>query len=201
MSGHCVPASECFATLGADKGSRDKVGIVVSLEVHVEELLLAEGFITMATGIRLFSSMGPFVHDHVPLLSAGVITLVTFEALLILVGLLMLDEGIPLMEHSITVATLLALLNVGMLLPQVDTQVTLSRYNSITVRAVEFGHILRVLLQNVHLHGTALSEASMADVTFIWLLSGVGPHVPLQFVGVSAGIAAQAALERAFSGV
>lgn len=51
------------------------------------------------------------------------------------------------------------------------TQVTLSRYNSITVRAVEFGHILRVLLQNVHLHGTALSEASVADVTFIWLLS------------------------------
>lgn len=29
----------------------------------------------------------------------------------------------------------------------------------------------------------------------------VGPHVPLQFVGVSAGIAAQAALERALSGV
>lgn len=51
------------------------------------------------------------------------------------------------------------------------TQVTLSRYNSITVRTVEFGHILRVLLQNVHLHGTALSEASVADVTFIWLLS------------------------------
>lgn len=42
---------------------------MVSLEVHVEELLLAEGFITMATGIRLFSSMGPFVHDHVPLLA------------------------------------------------------------------------------------------------------------------------------------
>lgn len=42
---------------------------MVPLEVHVEELLLAEGFITMATGIRLFSSMGPFVHDHVPLLA------------------------------------------------------------------------------------------------------------------------------------
>lgn len=54
---------------------------------------------------------------------------------------------------------------------ETHTQVTLSRYNSITVRTVEFGHILRVLLQNVHLHGTALSEASMADVTFIWLLS------------------------------
>lgn len=54
-------------------------------------------------------------------LSAGIITLVTLEALLVLVGLLMLDEGIPLMEHSVTVATLLALLNVGMLLPQVDT--------------------------------------------------------------------------------
>lgn len=54
-------------------------------------------------------------------LSAGIITLVTLEALLVLVGLLMLDEGIPLMEHSVTVATLFALLNVGMLLPQVDT--------------------------------------------------------------------------------
>lgn len=31
--------------------------------------------------------------------------------------------------------------------------------------------------------------------------TGVGPHVPLQFVGVSAGIAAQAALERALPGV
>lgn len=54
-------------------------------------------------------------------LSAGIITLVTLEALLVLVGLLMLDEGIPLVEHGVTVATLLALLNVGMLLPQVDT--------------------------------------------------------------------------------
>lgn len=54
---------------------------------------------------------------------------------------------------------------------QPHTQVTLSRYNSITVRTVKFGHVLRVLLQNVHLHGTTLSEASMADVTFIWLLS------------------------------
>lgn len=54
---------------------------------------------------------------------------------------------------------------------EIHTQVTLSRYNSITVRTVKFGHILRVLLQNVHLHGTTLSEASMADVTFIWLLS------------------------------
>lgn len=62
------PASECFTTLGTDKGSRDKVGVVVSFEVHIEELFLTEGFITMATGIRLFSSMGPFVHDHVPLL-------------------------------------------------------------------------------------------------------------------------------------
>lgn len=174
---------------------------MVSFEVHIEKLFLTEGFITMATGIRLFSSMGPFVHDHVPLLSACIIALVTLEALLILVRLLMLYEGIPLMEHCIAVATLLALLNVGMLLSQVDTQVTLSRYNSITVRTVKFGHILRVLLQNVHLHGPTLSEASMADVTFIWLLPRVGPHVPLQFVGIPAGIAAQAALEWTLSGV
>lgn len=62
------PASECFTTLGTHKGSRNEVGIVVSFEVHIKELFLTEGFITMATGIRLFSSMGPFMHDHVPLL-------------------------------------------------------------------------------------------------------------------------------------
>lgn len=174
---------------------------MVSFEVHIKELFLTEGFITMATGVRLFSSMGPFMHDHVPLLSACVITLVTLEALLVLVRLLMLYEGIAFMKHSITIATLLALFNVGMLLSQMNTQVTLSRYNSITVRTVKFGHVLCVLLQNVHLHGTTLSEASMADVTFIWLLSRVGSHVPLQFVSIPAGIAAQAALERTLPSV
>lgn len=54
-------------------------------------------------------------------LSASVITLVTLKALLVLVRLLMLDEGIALMKHSIAVSTFLALLNVGMLLSQVDT--------------------------------------------------------------------------------
>lgn len=43
---------------------------MVSFEVHVEELLLPEGFIAMAAGVRLFSSMGPFVHHHVPLLTS-----------------------------------------------------------------------------------------------------------------------------------
>lgn len=54
-------------------------------------------------------------------LSASVITLVTLKALLILVWLLMLNEGIALMKHSIAVSALLALLNIGMLLSQVDT--------------------------------------------------------------------------------
>lgn len=54
-------------------------------------------------------------------LSACVITLVTLEALLILVRLLMLYEGIAFMKHSITIATLLALFNVGMLLSQMNT--------------------------------------------------------------------------------
>lgn len=94
---------------------------MVTFEVHIEELFLTEGFITMATGIRLFSSMGTFVHDHVPLLSACIITLVTLEALLVLVRFLVLDESVSLMEHSITVTALLALLNVGMLLSQMNT--------------------------------------------------------------------------------
>lgn len=68
------PASERFTTLGTDKGSRDKVGIMVSFEVHIKELFLTEGFITMATGVRLFSSMGPFMHDHVPLLTGTIKT-------------------------------------------------------------------------------------------------------------------------------
>lgn len=54
-------------------------------------------------------------------LSTCIIALVTLEALLILVRLLMLYEGIPLMEYCVAIATLLALLDVGMLLSQVDT--------------------------------------------------------------------------------
>lgn len=56
-----------------------------------------------------------------PYLSARVVALVTFEALLIFVRLLVLDECVSLVEHGVTVTTLLALLNVGMLLPQMDT--------------------------------------------------------------------------------
>lgn len=54
-------------------------------------------------------------------LSAGVVTLVALEALLVLVGLLMLDEGVALMEDGLAVATLPALLDVGVLLTQVNT--------------------------------------------------------------------------------
>ena len=58
----------------------------------------------------------------------------------------MLDEGIALMKHSITVPAFLALLNVGMLLSQVDTQITFSGHDSVTVGTVKFGHIFCVLL-------------------------------------------------------
>lgn len=54
-------------------------------------------------------------------LTARIVTLITLEALLIFVRLLMLDESIALMEHRITVTTLPALLNVGMLLTEVHT--------------------------------------------------------------------------------
>lgn len=44
-------------------------------------------------------------------LSAAVVTLVTLETLLIFVGLLVLNESIPLMKDSITVATFLSHFN------------------------------------------------------------------------------------------
>lgn len=54
-------------------------------------------------------------------LSAGVVTLVTLEPLLVLVGLLVLNEGVALMENSLAVATLPALFDVRVLLTQVNT--------------------------------------------------------------------------------
>lgn len=41
---------------------------MVALEVHIKQLLLTEGFIAMATGVRLFSSVGSLMHDHMPFL-------------------------------------------------------------------------------------------------------------------------------------
>lgn len=54
-------------------------------------------------------------------LSAAVVTLVTFETLLILVSLLVLNESIALMKHSIAVTTFLSRLDKRMLLSQVNT--------------------------------------------------------------------------------
>lgn len=82
-----------------------------------------------------------------------------------------------------------------------DTQVTLASDDSITVRTVELGHVLRVFLQDVHLHGPALGKPGVADVALVWFLSRVCPHVSLQLVRVSAGVAAQAALEWTLTGV
>lgn len=62
------PACECFPTLGTDKGRRDKVGVMIALEVHVKELFLAEGLVAVAAGIRLLPCVSALVHDHVPLL-------------------------------------------------------------------------------------------------------------------------------------
>ena len=62
------PACECFPTLGTDKGRRDKVGVVIALEVHVKELFLAEGLVAVTAGVRLLPRVSALVHDHVPLL-------------------------------------------------------------------------------------------------------------------------------------
>lgn len=53
-------------------------------------------------------------------LATAVVTHVTFEPLLILMGLLMLDQSIALMEDGIAVTTLLASLNKRMLLTKMD---------------------------------------------------------------------------------
>lgn len=51
------------------------------------------------------------------------------------------------------------------------TQVTLACNHCVTVWTVEFGHILCVFLQDVHLHGPTLGEACVADVTLVRFLS------------------------------
>lgn len=51
------------------------------------------------------------------------------------------------------------------------TQVTLAGDDSVTVGAVELGHILGMFLQDVHLHGATLGEPCMADITLVRLFS------------------------------
>lgn len=63
------PACEGLATLGADEGGGDKVGVVVAFEVHVQQLLLSERLLTLTAGVRLLSSVGSTMHHHVTLLS------------------------------------------------------------------------------------------------------------------------------------
>lgn len=62
------PASEGLATFGADERSWNKVGIMVAFEVHVQQLLLSEGLLTLAAGVWFLSSMGSTMHYHVTLL-------------------------------------------------------------------------------------------------------------------------------------
>ena len=114
------PACERLATFRADEGGGNKVGVVVALEVHVQQLLLPESLLTLAAGVGLLSCVCAAVHHHVPLLSTAVVTHVTLEALLVLVGLLVLDEGVALVEEGVTVATLLARLDKRVLLAQMN---------------------------------------------------------------------------------
>lgn len=62
------PASEGLATLGADEGGWDKVWVVITFEVHVQQLLLSEGLLTLATGVWFLSSVCSTMHHHVALL-------------------------------------------------------------------------------------------------------------------------------------
>ena len=54
---------------------------------------------------------------------------------------------------------------------QTLTQVALPGDDGGAVWALVLGHILAVLLHDVHLHGPALGEAGMADVAFVGLLT------------------------------
>ena len=114
------PACETLATFRADKGGGNKVGVVVALEVHVQQLLLPEGLLTLAAGVGLLSRVRAAVHHHVAFLPTAVVAHVTLEALLVLVGLLVLDEGVALVEEGIAVATLLARLDKRVLLAQMN---------------------------------------------------------------------------------
>lgn len=51
------------------------------------------------------------------------------------------------------------------------TKVTFASDDGITVWTVKLGHILCMFLQNMHLHGAALSKTGMADIAFVWLLT------------------------------
>lgn len=119
---------------------------MVAFEVHVQQLLLSEGLFTLAAGIWFLSCVGSTMHHHVALLTAAIVAHVTFEPLLILMGLLMLDESVAFVENSITVTTLFSSFNKRVLLTKMDTQVTLAGNDSVTVWTVEFGHILCVFL-------------------------------------------------------
>lgn len=171
MSCHGIPASEGLSALGAYKGCGYKVGVMIAAKVHVQQLFLPKGLLTLAAGIWLLPSMCALVHDHVTLLAACIVTLITLEAFLIFVGFLMLDKSVALVEHSITVTALSALFNVGMLLTEMHTKITLAGNDGVAVRAVKFRHIFCVLLQNVHLHGATLGKPCMTDIALIGLLS------------------------------
>lgn len=58
---------------------------------------------------------------HLTHLSAAVVTLLTLEAFLVLVSLLVLDESVTLVKHSVAVTAFLSLLKKRVLLPQVNT--------------------------------------------------------------------------------
>lgn len=62
------PASKCLATFGADEGCGNKVRVMVAFEMHVQQLLLSEGLLTLAAGIWFLSSVGSTMHHHVALL-------------------------------------------------------------------------------------------------------------------------------------
>lgn len=62
------PAGERLVTLVADKCSGDKVGVVVALEVHVQQLFLPECLLALAAGKWFLPGVRALVHDHMALL-------------------------------------------------------------------------------------------------------------------------------------
>lgn len=68
-----------------------------------------------------YTSTNRFKWSGLTNLATAIVTQVTFEPLFIFMRLLMLNQGIALMKHSITVATLFSCLNEWVLLTKMDT--------------------------------------------------------------------------------
>lgn len=166
-----APAGKTFTTLEAQVDTGDEARVMVLPQVHGEQLLLPEMFVAGQAGERPLSRVRAHVRGQASLLLARIIALFALELLLILVGPLVLKEGIAFVEGGRAVSALDLLRAVAVQVAQMDTQVTLPRNDGGTVGTLVFGHILAMLLRYVDFHGPTLGEPGMAGGAFVRLLT------------------------------